>query len=84
MDTDPTGTLKGAKIRALRIERGISMRDFAYHIGTERQALSNIELGNKQVSVKRLVTIADILRVPLDELVHRAGDKDEHAGDVAA
>lgn len=78
------GDVRGDKIRALRMERGITPRDFAYHAGLERKSLYNIERGDKRVSVRTLVAIADQLRVPLDELVYRAGDKDVQSADVAA
>jgi transcriptional regulator with XRE-family HTH domain len=49
----------GRKIRALRLERGLSQTDLADGIGLTFQQVQKYEKGTNRVSAGRLVQIAD-------------------------
>ncbi|MBQ0113722.1 MAG: helix-turn-helix transcriptional regulator [Bacteroidales bacterium] len=56
----------GARIKALRIERGITMEDFAKAIGyTSKTSTYNLEQGRQLISVPVLKKIAEVLNVSL-------------------
>lgn len=76
----------GARIRAWRAERGVSLRGLAGDLGISPSALSQIERGKMRPSVTRLFQIVSLLDVPLaaafgadtpqpdDVVVARAGE----------
>jgi len=55
----------GRKIRALRLERGLSQSELADAIGLTFQQVQKYEKGTNRVSAGRLVQIADKLDVPV-------------------
>jgi transcriptional regulator with XRE-family HTH domain len=55
----------GARIRALREQRGLSLRGLAASVGISPSALSQIERGKMRPSVTRLFQIVSLLEVPL-------------------
>ncbi|MFF5989024.1 helix-turn-helix domain-containing protein [Prauserella flavalba] len=55
----------GARIRALRTERGMSLRALAGELRISPSALSQMERGKMRPSVTRLFQIVSILEVPL-------------------
>jgi len=55
----------GRKIRALRLERGMSQSDLADGIGLTFQQVQKYEKGTNRVSAGRLQRIADLLNVPI-------------------
>jgi len=55
----------GRKIRALRLERGLSQTDLADGIGLTFQQVQKYEKGTNRVSAGRLVQIADKLNTPI-------------------
>jgi transcriptional regulator with XRE-family HTH domain len=55
----------GRKIRALRLERGLSQSDLAKAIGLTFQQVQKYEKGTNRVSAGRLQQIADFLNVPI-------------------
>jgi transcriptional regulator with XRE-family HTH domain len=55
----------GARIRALRKQRGLSLRGLAASVGISPSALSQIERGKMRPSVTRLFQIVSLLEVPL-------------------
>jgi transcriptional regulator with XRE-family HTH domain len=55
----------GRKIRALRLERGLSQSDLARGIGLTFQQVQKYEKGTNRVSAGRLQRIADLLNVPI-------------------
>ncbi len=61
----PDSVVMGRRIRALRVGRGLSLRAVAEEIGVSSSALSQIENGVMQPSVKRLIGIMDVLGAPL-------------------
>lgn len=60
----------GTRIRELRDERDLSLREFARRLGDVSAAhISDIELGRRYPSLPLMKKIAEELRVPLDELL---------------
>ncbi|MEA2878599.1 MAG: hypothetical protein QOF14_3795 [Hyphomicrobiales bacterium] len=55
----------GHKIRALRLERGLSQSDLADGIGLTFQQVQKYEKGTNRVSAGRLQRIADMLNTPI-------------------
>jgi transcriptional regulator with XRE-family HTH domain len=55
----------GRKIRALRLERGLSQTGLADGIGLTFQQVQKYEKGTNRVSAGRLQTIADMLNTPV-------------------
>ena len=55
----------GRKIRALRLERGLSQSDLAKGIGLTFQQVQKYAKGANRVSAGRLQRIADLLNVPV-------------------
>src|SRR5437660_12296923 len=55
----------GRKIRALRLERGLSQSGLADGIGLTFQQVQKYEKGTNRVSAGRLQRIADILETPV-------------------
>src|SRR5437763_15650179 len=55
----------GRKIRALRLERGLSQSGLADGIGLTFQQVQKYEKGTNRVSAGRLQRIADLLNVPV-------------------
>lgn len=62
-------TLLGSRIRELREALDISLREFAKKLGDTSPAhISDIELGRRNPSESLLKQIAQLLRVPFEEL----------------
>ena len=55
----------GRKIRALRLQRGLSQSGLAEGIGLTFQQVQKYEKGTNRVSAGRLQRIADLLHVPI-------------------
>lgn len=58
----------GERIRELRGEKDISLRELASKVGVSAAFMSDVELGRRQPSDKHLAALARILRTPLKEL----------------
>lgn len=65
-----TSKALGARIRALRKEKGISIQKLANSVGVERNFISQIEAGYKFPSFKTLIAIINTLEVSADELLY--------------
>lgn len=59
----------GRRIKIARIKQGITQEIVAEKIGISPQHVSNIETGNARVSLTALVSIANLLKVSVDELL---------------
>ena len=59
----------GAKIRKLRKERGLSLRQFALMIGIDKGYLVDVEYGRKSPTLDTLAKIACGLDVEMSELL---------------
>lgn len=67
------------RLRALRRERSLSQRQLAQLVGCETMLISRYERGTGLPKMDTLVTLAQALRVSLDELAtgHKPGDTPE-------
>lgn len=59
----------GARIRELRLEQALSQEALALESGLSRNMIIGIEWGKKSVAYERLWDIADVLEVPVTELL---------------
>ena len=57
------------KLRALRIERGLSQKDVAESIGVTTSAYSNYEQGIREPSVQIIVALCKFFDVSSDYLI---------------
>jgi transcriptional regulator with XRE-family HTH domain len=75
----------GRKIRALRLERGMSQTNLADGIGLTFQQVQKYEKGTNRVSAGRLHKIADLLNIPVTFFYDApaARSKKRDAGDPA-
>lgn len=67
-------TAIGAKIRALRIERGLSQEALALSSGVTRNVLIDVERGKRGLLYERIFDIAVALGVPGSDII-QAGDR---------
>ena len=63
----------GAYIRKLRKDRGMSIRELAEAAGCSAAHVTRIELAQRRDSMKTIVSLADALNVPTEELLSMAG-----------
>jgi XRE family transcriptional regulator, regulator of sulfur utilization len=63
------GMAVGARIRALRVERGLSLSALAAAAGIGKGSLSELETGRRNPTLDTLYAVAGPLRVPLAALV---------------
>src|SRR5690349_1033056 len=68
----------GAKVRALRGERGFTRRSLADQSGLSERFVADLEAGRANISVVNLAEVARVLRVSLPSLLSHA-----EAGDGA-
>jgi transcriptional regulator with XRE-family HTH domain len=67
----------GSAIRTLRVSRGLSVTELARRSDLSQSFLSQVEIGRSDISVSRLVRLAQALDVRLDDLV----DQRSHSAD---
>lgn len=60
--------LLGKRIKALRMEKGISQEKFALSIGMDRTYFASVEAGKRNISIVNIEKIANGLDVSLSEL----------------
>lgn len=58
----------GARVRELRLERGMSQEKLALEAGLDRTYIVSVESGRRNVSLVNIVRIAKALGVPTQEL----------------
>ncbi|MEV5892578.1 helix-turn-helix domain-containing protein [Nonomuraea fuscirosea] len=70
----------GARLRALRRARGITLADLAATTGVSESTLSRLESGQRRATLELLLPLARTYDVPLDDLVGapRTGDPRIH------
>jgi transcriptional regulator with XRE-family HTH domain len=68
----PQPTL-GRRLKALRVSRGLSLKDVAGDTGLSTSFLSMVETGRNEMTVGRLVSLASFYKVGLDDLLHDRG-----------
>jgi len=59
----------GARLRALRRHRGLSLADLAHSTGISTSTLSRLESGRRRPTLELMLLLARAHQVPLDELV---------------
>lgn len=62
----------GANIAAARIRHSMSQRELADKLGVDQSTVSYWETGTNEVTLTKLVRIADALGEPLDSLLGRS------------
>ena len=55
----------GRKLKALRIEKGLTPENVAFEVDISRDHLSNIELGKHPVNIKTLYKLAQFFEVDM-------------------
>lgn len=81
MSTVGTGTTPvqlGRSLRAVREERGLSLRELARRINVSPSFVSQIELGKANPSVGTLYALVSVLGITLDDLIGDQGSDDRH------
>lgn len=58
-------------LKPIRQKKGKSQTDVAKALNVNRQFISDIENGKRELSLKRAIEVANFLNVSLDELVGR-------------
>lgn len=72
----------GQKIREVRTEKDIPIKEIAYNIGITTQAYGNIENGKTDLSISRLLEIASELKVHYSRLLDiEKAETYNHSGD---
>ena len=60
----------GSRIRQYRKGRGMTQEDLAFQIKTTTAYISYIERGLKKPSLEKLVVIADVLQVTINDFIY--------------
>lgn len=55
----------GARVRALRSEKGWSQEDFAFECGLHRTYIGAVERGERNVSLENIKKIADTFKIDI-------------------
>ena len=58
----------GARVRALRTEKGWSQEDFAFKCGLHRTYIGAVERGERNISLENIKKIASTFRIDIAEL----------------
>jgi transcriptional regulator with XRE-family HTH domain len=61
--------LVGARLRQIRVRRGVTLSDLSERTGISKSTLSRLENGQRRPSLELLLPLAQAHRVPLDDLV---------------
>jgi transcriptional regulator with XRE-family HTH domain len=61
--------LVGPRLRKIRDQRGVTLTDVADRTGISKSTLSRLENGQRRPSLELLLPLAQLYRVPLDDLV---------------
>jgi transcriptional regulator with XRE-family HTH domain len=60
----------GARLRALRLERGMTQDEVARAIGTHFTSISAVERGVRGLTIQQIVKLSSALKVSPDALLH--------------
>lgn len=64
-----SGKAIGARIRAVRLERGLSQVELAKAIGSHQTALSQVEVGKRGASLNQILRLCQALKVPPEKIL---------------
>lgn len=79
------GPALGPKLRAIRLRRGLGLRELARRLDVSPSSISKIETGKNQPSVRTLYAFASELRVTIDEVLDlEQPTRRDSSGDVRA
>lgn len=67
----------GARIKELRLKRGLDQLQLATIIGVGRSQMSNIERGHRNINLNQLKILADYFNVSFETLGFQSEDKIE-------
>jgi transcriptional regulator with XRE-family HTH domain len=59
----------GPRLKAIRAERGVTLTALSEATGISKSTLSRLETGQRRASLELLLPLAQVYRVPLDDLV---------------
>lgn len=65
----------GDRVRALRLELGVSQEKLAFDCGLDRTYISGIERGKRNVSLVNIHRVAEALGVSASDLLQKGGGK---------
>jgi transcriptional regulator with XRE-family HTH domain len=68
-DIAATLDLVGPRLRQIRTQRGLTLIVAATHAGISKSTLSRLENGQRRPSLELLLPLAQVYRVPIDDLV---------------
>lgn len=68
-DGDEIRVRFGRRLRALRLELGLSQEAFADHCGLDRTYVSGIERGRRNVSLRNIEVLALALNMTISDLM---------------
>ncbi len=71
----------GRVIRAARADLGYSQESFAFAVGIHRTYMGAVERGERNISLRNLVRIANALKMPLSRLIAEAEEGLSAVGD---
>ncbi|MBI2764715.1 MAG: helix-turn-helix transcriptional regulator [Chloroflexi bacterium] len=72
-----------ARIRAARQQRGITQKNLARSIGKPQSFMSKVENGERRLDVVELLEVAEVLGVPLHDLLPGAAIRRGTLGNAA-
>lgn len=76
----PLDLLVGANIRGARIARGLTLADFGAQLGLSHQQVQKYETGTNRVSAGMLISIAEVLHLPVEALMKIEDEVGEGCG----
>lgn len=69
MDSKQLQNSLGSVIRARRTKLGYSQESFADQVGLHRMYMGSVERGERNISLKNMLAIAQALGIPLSTLI---------------
>ena len=64
----------GKRIKAVRIKKHVTQEQLAFQINSSPAYISNIERGIKRPSLQKLVEIADVLGVTVNDFIYNSSE----------
>lgn len=61
--------LVGPRLKRIRAQRGVTLADLSERTGISKSTLSRLETGQRRPSLELLLPLAQVYRIPLDDLV---------------